>query len=171
MTTRLSPCALPPSSYLETRAQSYEGSRTLVHRRVVSVHVCLPFYEDTKRSAGSMQIYAGRSLRVSRERAGRDGDNPHRILGYRIHECPPLLVHGKSCMRALKVELDIYIYVRAHIVEIQIEEKYRPVVFLLVYIHTLDGDFIRIIDLVARKVYYKMRSLMDNSSIAFIIYY
>lgn len=33
---------------------------------------------------------------------------------------------------------------RAHIVEIQIEEKYRPVVFLLVYIHTLDGDFIRI---------------------------
>lgn len=60
---------------------------------------------------------------------------------------------------------------RAHIVEIQIEEKYRPVVFLLVYIHTLDGDFIRIIDLVARKVYYKMRSLVDNSSIAFIIYY
>lgn len=44
----------------------------------------------------------------------------------------------------------IYIYMRAHIVEIQIEEKYRPVVFLLVYIHTLDGDFIRIIDLVAR---------------------
>lgn len=37
-----------------------------------------------------------------------------------------------------------YIYMSAHIVEIQIEEKYRPVVFLLVYIHTLDGDFIRI---------------------------
>lgn len=55
-------------------------------------------------------------------------------------------MHGKSCTRALKVELDIYIYIymRAHIVEIQIEEKYRPVVFLLVYIHTLDGDFIRI---------------------------
>lgn len=133
----------PPSSYLETRAQSYEGSRTLVHRRVVSVHVCLPFYEDTKRSAGSMQIYAGRSLRVSRERAGRDGDNPHRILGYRIHECPPLLVHGKSCTRALKVELDIYICARI-LLKFKSEEKYRPVVFLFVYIHTLDGDFIRI---------------------------
>lgn len=63
--------------------------------------------------AASMQIYAGPSL-------SGDGDNPHRILGYRIHECPRLLLHGKSCTRALKVELWIYIYIRAYIVEIQI---------------------------------------------------
>lgn len=107
-------------------------------RRIARAHVLLPFYEDTKRSGARRRFYANLCGSKS-ARARRDDDNPHRILGYRIHECPRRPVNPLLHASLLKVELDVHVY--AHIVEIQMGRKNRSVVFFTIRIRAIYSRF------------------------------